>query len=98
MTMTNYSIEINEASMSFIQEIVQADIDENNLVRQESAGTAEDEADRRRQRNRVLDRFPNWQVEEGSDDDEDEEGSESDDYVDDDITCRLAGSKRYAGI
>jgi hypothetical protein len=44
--------------MFSIQKMVQADIDKRNLVRQESVGTADDEADRRRQGNRVLDRFP----------------------------------------
>jgi hypothetical protein len=36
LPMTNYSIDINEASLFSIEEIVQADIDERNLV-QESA-------------------------------------------------------------
>jgi hypothetical protein len=70
LPMTNYSIDINEASLFSIEEIVQADINERHLVRQEStetadeqhlvrqerAETAEGEADRRRQRNRVLGR------------------------------------------
>jgi hypothetical protein len=41
--MTNYSIDVNEASLLSVEEIVQADIDELNLVRQERAETTEDE-------------------------------------------------------
>jgi hypothetical protein len=43
LIMTNYGIEVNEASLLSIEEIVQADIDERDLVRQERAETTEDE-------------------------------------------------------
>jgi hypothetical protein len=42
LIMTNYGIEVNEASLLSIEEIVQADIDERNLLRQDRAETAED--------------------------------------------------------
>ena len=41
--MTKYGIEVNEAPLLSIEEIMQADIDERNLVRQERAETTEDE-------------------------------------------------------
>jgi hypothetical protein len=49
LIMTNYSIEVNEASMLSIEEIVQADIDDRNLERRERVETTED--DRRGQGN-----------------------------------------------
>jgi hypothetical protein len=51
LIMANYGIEVNEASLLSVEEIVQADIDERNLVRRERVETTEDEADRRRQGN-----------------------------------------------
>jgi hypothetical protein len=41
LVMTTYSIDVNEATMCSIEEILQSDIDECNLVRQESVETAE---------------------------------------------------------
>jgi hypothetical protein len=49
LMMTKYSIEVNEASMLSIEEIVQADIDDRNLERRERVETTENDVGRRGQ-------------------------------------------------
>jgi hypothetical protein len=53
LVMKNYSILVNEVSLLALEEIVQADIDERNLIRQERVETNENEADRAREVNGV---------------------------------------------